>query len=266
VIPLHVLRPRVRFNRPLRIDGPRVAFALATAAVLAYEAYVMFAPTSRIVAAGTDRYIVKEFGAGEPVGQTFRALEDGLESAAVQISADRPASVDVVCRLMGWAAYKEPDHWVTLFEWKVTREVEAGVEWHRFAFKPVPGSTNAIYQFQVQLLDVRPQDGAAGRPPEIGLMASTDDSLREGNILIGHPQLIERDLVFDARTANEFTRYRARANPLLPEPLRSAALQLGVIALYNCALAIFAFYMTVGDGSQSAVVSRAAPTGPPRRA
>ena len=226
----------------------RSAFALALCAALAWQAWVLFVPVASIRASGKNRYEIKEFAAGAPVGQTFRARTDGLHSATVWFSSDQAGTVQVTYRLMGWSATKVPDHWAPVIEGREIVRLSPGSNAHTFSFKAIADSARQVYQFQIQQEAAPPSDGAASASPAVGVMASTDDALDEGNLIVGTAQIVDRDLVFDAAGADSrFDDFRMRISPQLPRNLRSPAVQwtagLVWLAVYNWALAAFAMHL-----------------------
>ncbi len=227
---------------------PRLTFVLVVGAVLAYEAQTMFSPSSGIRAAGQRPYVIRDFASGEPVGQTFQILDEALESVDVQLLTERPASIDIACRLLVFAPYVPNDgsgQWAAIYEWRTTFQLPRGRSWHHFTFKPILPSLQQVYQFQVEQLDVRSLDPKQPGRPAVGVVASEEDSLKEGNIIIGKQQVIDRDLFFGAHTASVFTQFRLRANPSLPRPLRSRGVQVGIVVVYNWARAVLVFHSII---------------------
>ena len=229
----------------------RAIFALIVCAVLVWEVRVLFWPVVTVRAAGAERYDIMEFSAGAPVGQTFRALTDGLDTAIVEFSADRPAALVVQYRLMGWAPAKMDDHWAAVIEGTETVSLSAGRNRHAFRFKGIADSNRQVYQFQVQQVEARAADGS-GAPVTIAVVGSTDGTLDDGNLIVARDQIVDRDLVFQARGADSrFDDFRMRVTPQLPRALRPAAVQwtaaLLLLALYNWAVAVFAYHLLRDD-------------------
>ncbi|HZR25945.1 MAG TPA: hypothetical protein VFA59_20260 [Vicinamibacterales bacterium] len=223
----------------------RMLFVVAIAVGIAYEYALLFRPVATVAAAGARPYALEEFGKGERIGQTFRSSEDGLTSFDVQMSADRPVTIDVTWRLLGWAPYKIDDHWVPIYEFPATLDLPAGKSWQHFVFPPIVPSENVIYQFDVVKTAIRSRD-QAGIAPAVAIIGSDDGPLTDGNLIAGDRQIVDRDIVYAAHTATRFERFRMRANPYLPRPLRYAWLQLAALALYDAAVAAFAFDVIVG--------------------
>ncbi len=235
----------------------RPLFALAVGAALAWEVNALFVPVATTRAAGKQTYEIKEFAAGVPVGQTFRAATDGLDTAVVRFTADRPASLVVRYRVMGWAPAKLDDHWASVVESTETIRLSPGTTPHTFRFKAIIDSSRQVYQFQVQEIEVRALDGNPVGLPTVGVMASTDNALEDGNIIVGKDQIIDRDLLFEAKGADSrFDDFRMRINPQLPRPLRHPAVHwtlcLIVLALYNWALTVFAYHTIAGVLAEAA--------------
>lgn len=226
--------------------GVQALFALATGAALLCESYVLFVPVATIRARGEQTYEIKAFAAGLPVGQTFRAVTDGLDTATVRFTADRPASIVVRYRVMGWAPAKLDDHWASVIELIEAVRLSTGATPHSFHFKAITDSNRQVYQFQVQQIEVHALDGNPIGLPTVGVMASSDDALADGNLIVGKDQIIDRDLLFEARGADSrFDDFRMRISPQLPSELRPPAVQwtlgLMLMALFNWALAVFAY-------------------------
>jgi hypothetical protein len=234
----------------------RGLFALAVAAALAWQIYALFFPLVTVRAEGKQTYEIKEFAAGADVGQTFRAPTDGLNAATVEFSTDRAASLVVRYRLMGWAPAKLDDHWATIMEATETLSLSPGSNRHRFRFKTIADSYHQVYQFQVRQIEARAADGSPSAPT-IGVMASTDDALEDGNLILDKAQLIDRDLLFEAKGADSrFEDFQLHANPQLPRTLRQPVVQwtlcLIFLATYNWALAIYSYQLLVRQGGEHA--------------
>jgi hypothetical protein len=226
----------------------RLVFLALLATVLAAEAAALFLPTLGVRAAGQRPYVIQELAAGVPVGETFRIPGDAVESVDLELSSTGPASIAIACRLLGWADYALSDgsgRWAAIYDWKMTLTLPGGRSRHHFTFQPISPSTNTVFQFQVQQLDVRSLDPTHPGRPMVGVMASEDDSFAGGNLIVGKEQMVNRDLFFEAHTASAFTQFRLHAGPLLPRPLRSRATQLGLLGLYNWALSLLAFHMII---------------------
>jgi len=145
--------------------------------------------------------------------------------------------------VLGWAPNKLDDHWVVIYEFPATIHVR-GRTWQHFTFPPLVPSEKEIYQFQVQQTAVRSLDRGASRPA-VGIVACEDGPLTDGNLIVGATQVVDRDLVYAASTASRYERFRMRANQLLPRGLRTEPLQLAVLALYNMAMALLAYDLTI---------------------
>ena len=215
---------------------------------VAAQAYALFVPLMTVRAAGKQIYEIKEFANGAVVGQTLRAPTDGLHSATVEFSSDRPATLVVRWRLMGWASAKMDDPWAAIMESTETLPLKQGTNRQTFRFKPIADSYHQVYQFQVQQVEARPAEGQASAAPGVSVMASTDDALEEGNLILDKAQIIDRDLLFEARGADSrFEDLQLHVNPLLPRGLRPPAVQwalcLLLLAGYNWALAVLAWHV-----------------------
>lgn len=76
-------------------------FCLLLALVLACEGWSLFSPSLPLRAAGRQPYLILDFAAGAPIGQTFRMKGDGLASVRLQFFTDRSQKLMVLCTLLG---------------------------------------------------------------------------------------------------------------------------------------------------------------------
>jgi hypothetical protein len=228
----------------------RVLFLLTLAAAIVAKSWALFLPSSNLGVAGPRPYVIESFREGEPVGQSFRILDDGLESVDIALSSTEPAVVDLRWRLFGTSA-KALRNWAVIYSAERRLRVPRGRSWHHFTFIPIFPSEKKIYQFQVEPQGIRPVDARSARAPVVGVVASAEDSLTDGNVLLGTAQDIHHDLFIKARTATPFTRFRMFANMLLPRPLRNLGVQLALLAMGTWLLAVFAFEMTVRGPEQA---------------
>jgi len=221
-------------------DG-RLVFWLIVLCAAAWEVQALFLVSAPVRAVGAKPYEVESFGAGVPVGQTFRMHHDGLDSVRVQFSAESPARIEIRCKLLTWGGGGGADPWVAFYQWTAPLDLPQGHSWQRFRFTPVAASDDVVYQFQVQRIDPAAALSAEDPSlPRIGLVGSLDDSQKEGNLIDGTTQVIDRDLFFEARADDSgFSTFRRNTNDHLPERLRSKTLQLAMLLLYNLALAVF---------------------------
>lgn len=219
------------------------AIVIVTAVV---EAWALFIPSSPIEAHGVRSWTVDQFGSGAPVGETFRALATDLSEVRLQFASNVPARVALQCRLMTFTGI-QPDPWGSLYAWKTTMDLPQGASWQRFRFEPVPRSDNVIYLFRVQLLDY--QAARPGDPkPSVRLLGSLDNALREGNVIAGPEQILDRDLMFEAHYDNSaFARFHRDAQRSLPRSLRPLAVQLALLALYNAVFGVYIVTMVAGS-------------------
>ena len=225
---------------------PRVAYGLLLLVGVAWEVNLLFVPATRVRAAGRMPFDITNLADGAPVGQTFRMLSDGLQSVDLQFSVDRPTSLLLRCRLLVGRDYSQ-DGWAVVYQWTQTVELAAGRQWRRFSFAPVSESRTQVYQFQVQQIEARAvQANAGGARPRVSVIGSVDDALKDGNIVVGRFQWVDRDLLFQAYGADSaIDVFRLRNNLALPKPLRNRRVQITLLATYTLALAVFAFYMLV---------------------
>jgi hypothetical protein len=233
----------------------RALFAAAVCAALVWEARTLFVPFATLRANGKQTYEIQEFAAGAPVGQTFRARTDGLESATLRFVAERPFTLNVRYRLLGWSITSVPDHWVPIVEGTEAVPLPKGESAHTFRFKAVTDSHGQVYQFQAQEEDEQP-GGSAARA-RVTLLASQDDALDEGNLIVDKDQLVDRDLIFAAAGADSrFDDFRMRISPQLPRSLRDPggqwAIALVLFTLYNWAFAVFAYQLLLSAAEEHA--------------
>jgi hypothetical protein len=229
-------------------DG-RIAFFLLLVLAVVWEVLHLFGPETRIRVSGEKPFVVTEFASGVPVGQTFRAMSNGLDGVDLQFSADRPTSLRLTCRLLTWGDYT-PGNWAPLYEWTETRRLPRGNSRQHFVFRPVVPSVRQIYQFQVQQIEAQPLDAPAGERATAGPMASLHESPKDGNVILGTVQMIDRHLWYEVHAADSvFDHFRRYINPQLPKWLRRPAVQVTLLAFYNVVLAVFAFHMLVGPSS-----------------
>lgn len=231
---------------------PRIAFGVLVLLALAWEAYTLFWPTTLVRAAGRQPFAIQEFSAGVPVGQTFRMLTDGLQSVDVAFFADRGTSLVVRCQLLTWEPYAQ-DGWAVLYEWVKSIRLSPGSQWQRFVFQPIPHSAMKVYQFRVQQHSVRVLDPSVPiDQPRVSVIGSLDDSLSEGNIILGQYQWIDRDLFFEAHGADSvFSAFRLLDNPEVPRRLRRPSTLLTLLTIYNFVLAVFAYELIVRGPDQA---------------
>jgi hypothetical protein len=233
---------------------PRAAFFLVVAGSLSWQYVAFFQPPSALRIATAPSSVMREFATGQPVGETFRSPHDGLESIDLEFSSSARASVDLTCRLLGWANNRISDgsgSWAAVYEWPVTLTLPAGRSVQHFGFKTITPSEGLVYQFQVQQRSVRPLDSRPPGPPVVGLMASAHDEFPDGNVIVGTQQIVDRDLHLEVHAANPYGMFRLATNPRLPTKLRNVSLQLVVLALFNAALMTFAYQIVIrGPGRQ----------------
>ena len=220
----------------------RILFGVTLASVLVWTAGALFVPSVRVRSEGGRPYLIDTFGAGATIGQTFRSLNDGLNSVQVRFSSPRAASISVRCRLLTWN--EATGGWASLYEWTEAVDLPVGEVWRRFRFPPVLPSDRKVYQFQIQR--VAPSDTA------VALVGSIDDVLRDGNIVADQEQIVDKDLYFRAGATGDvaFDEFRRRIDAQVPGRLRSRSLQLALLALYACAMSALAFHLIVREPEQ----------------
>ena len=221
-------------------DG-RLVFWVGLVLGVTCEAYALFIPSSPIRAMSAKPIVLEGFGAGVPVGQTFRMNAEALESVRVQFFASQRTELVVRCKLLTAA-----NSWTSVYDWTTRVDLPVGKSWQRFQFPPVVRSDRKIYQFQVQKVEAHVIGSPASGAPTLGLVASVKEGLPEGNIVDGSVQLVDKALFFEAQSDDAvFSTFRRNVNPQLPEPLRSKILHLAVLAILNWALVVYAYEMIV---------------------
>lgn len=217
----------------------RAVLPVLCALAVAGELYGLFLrDTDRIEVTGRKPTVLREFGAGAAVAQTFSMVGDGLRSIRVQISSDRPVSLRVACEVFR-RTDGPPGEYERVFISTTKVKQGAGRAWHSFTFPPIQESAARGYKFQLQSLGPPPPDAA-----KVGLVASLDDAL-PGDTLVTGEREQWGDLVFEAHGARmtAYDWFRLHTTSALPAPLRPVPIQLLLLLAYNGALVIFAYRM-----------------------
>jgi hypothetical protein len=182
---------------------------------------------------GSKPTVVREFGEGAPIAQSFSIARDGLHSVSVSISSDEPVVIELALDLVrSGLTPGSPQEGVA------TRVVEiskpSGVTWHTIDFPPISPSKGRTFTARFQLKRAEPHPlppgGQSAARPAVGLMAWKDNPLPTGALSVGD-QDRWGDLAFAAQ-ANPPSRLQRMVDALsasLPAALR---LNLGVAVLF----------------------------------
>lgn len=170
-----------------------------------------------------------EFGAQVAIAQTFTPRVDGLYEIRLRSSARAQAH-----GTLDWSLFEADGHggWTKALSARKPIRVPAGEGWHTLRFPEVEHSAGREFRLTLRLAE--PREGVA-------LIASLDDAHRGGELTVGEQQRWG-DLVFEARATGDtaFGRFISRAGPELPLPLRSGLSWVGIIALLDTIILVFA--------------------------
>ena len=83
--------------------GSRVLFLCICAALVGYEGYRFYGTTApdppTVLIQGEQPILIPQFGDGAQLTQAFGMTADGLRAVSVQLTSDRPATLQVLCEL-----------------------------------------------------------------------------------------------------------------------------------------------------------------------
>jgi hypothetical protein len=126
---------------------------------------------------------VTEFGAGEPVSQSFTLQRDGLHSITIAISSDQPAVIGFEFALIRKGPLADwPDEPIT--KRLVQMSVPAGVTRQTIDFPPVSRSKGRTFVATFAMSDVM-RRGSTASDPHVALTAWADDAYRGGSLKVG---------------------------------------------------------------------------------
>jgi hypothetical protein len=136
-----------------------------------------------VAAAGHKPALVREFGAGAPVSQSFLVPRDGLHALTIALSSDQPALVacDIILVRKGVLA-DWPDEPILTRQLDVS--IQAGVTRERIEFPPVSRSKARTFVATFRVRSLMPHASAKGEP-HVALSAWGDDALRGGTLTVG---------------------------------------------------------------------------------
>jgi hypothetical protein len=199
--------------------------------LLLSEVYMLgvYAP-GRIVAAGPHRTAVSDFGAGEPIAQTFTIPDNGLQEIRVLTSTPRSTRADLAWTL----SVQRGTAWVPIISARRAVDLPAGDHWQAIRFPAVEDSAGSSYRLDLRLPRPGPDTQA------IALAASLDDA-HPGGFLAVNDQERWGDLVFETRATEDTVAGRFIAGPAtaLPRPLNSLVTWAGILAVLNGLLGRF---------------------------
>ena len=184
----------------------------------------------RIVAAGPHRTLVKEFGAGLPIAQSFTIANNGLQEIRFLTSASRAARHDLM-----WALAVERDAvFVPVVSARRAIDVPAGEAWHAIRFPVVDDSAGHTYRLEIRL----PQQTA--KDADLAIVASLDD-VHPGGFLVVNGEQRWGDLVFTARSAEDTVAGRFFLGTVrrLSPPLNSRWIWAAIVIALHMALWLF---------------------------
>ena len=223
----------------------RVLFLCVFAALVGYEAYRFYrttifdAPT--VLIQGEQPILMPEFGDGAQLTQAFGMTADGLRAVSVQLTSDRPATVQVSCELQQ-TFEDRPEVFAEICSRRTTLHDVSGTQWRRFDFPPVAASAGRFYGFRIRVLESEPPAGKgtalpAAERPHVAI-AGFSDNVRRGGILWVAGARRVGSLYFQAHGDGEtaYSRFRLNVEPRLPAPLRNQALQLALVLMLHWAL------------------------------
>ena len=225
---------------PTRQDT-RVLAVLAlviAAAVLVFESGDYFLRNVHdIETVGRKPTVIREFGDGLPVAQSFTPQRDGLHSITVSIASDQPAIISFEFSLIRKGVIADwPDEPIT--KRAVQMSVPAGVTRETIDFPPVSRSLKRTFVATYRLLDVmRPGSSTSG--PRVALSAWADDAYAGGSLTVGVDQRWG-DLAFSAQVdpPTRLARLNGALNATLPPRLGLGTVGLALVSsLYGLLLA-----------------------------
>lgn len=187
-----------------------------------------------------------------PVAQTFRMQSDGLEEIRIRLWA--PESSDVT---FDWllSEEREGERALPLRGHRERIEGLTGERWASIHFPTIVPSATRSYRLDVQLVDDRSTSrGSDSRDGdrEIALVASLDDSMRAGFLIVGGQERWG-DLLFEAGAVGDtiLGRFMLLTRPALPAYGQHLAVLFVSFLLYNLLLASFVIYFWPRDRSSA---------------
>lgn len=251
----------------------RTLFALACAAVIALESYVLFFDRDQTFSIqGRNTYLLSEFGDGIPIAHAFLMRGNGLRTVRVQFSSSASATVQLRWQLLRdpapaeklsiagprevrleadrtWTTYsatsRKTGEKLSIMEGG-TREVrlEAGRTWATFPVTRDGSSHDRWYAFEAQLVDL-PSADVRDRM-QIALLATHDNPDRGGSLFVaGVNQPGSLMLRADRVGRTLYQRFVAEVEPNLPRWLRWPAVQWIIGLALHAAVAVYAYALLI---------------------
>jgi hypothetical protein len=223
----------------------RVLFLCVCAALVGYEGYRFYGTTvsgaPTVLIQGEQPILMPEFGDGVELTQAFGMIADGLRGVSVQLTSDRPATLQVSCELQ--QVFNDmPGTYAEIYNWTTTLRDVSGTQWRRFDFPQVAASAGRSYAFRIRVLESKPLVGKstaakAAERPRVAI-AGFSDNVRRGGILWVAGVRQVGSLHFQAHGDGEtaYERFRLGVGPRLPWPLRNQATQLVFVLILHWAL------------------------------
>lgn len=225
-----------------------LVFALACAATIAVEAYVVFGDTdSAFKIEGTNLYDVAEFAAGQSVSHAFLMRGEGMQAVSVRFRSSAVTTARVQWTL--WRGYPDqPKEMARAFEGVEAFDLRPGRQWKTITFTRDGSSKDRWYTLQLRLLDPQPP-----RSPQVSIVASNDNPDRGGLLFVNDVRKPgSLNLRAERRGRTLYRRFLAEAAPNLPAMLRVPATQWVIATVFHWALILFAFAVYSGARNQLA--------------
>jgi hypothetical protein len=218
-------------------------FGLVCAAVLAFEAYVVFGDNHSVFRIeGEEPYDITSFAAGINVSHAFLMRGDGMQAVSVRLSSTTVTTARVQWTL--WRGYPVlPTEMTRAFEGVETFDLRPGRQWKTLPFTRDGSSKDRWYTLQLRLLDPEPPPS-----PQVSIVASRDNPDRGGLLFVNDIQQPgSLYLRAERRGRTLYRRFVAEAAPNLPKVFRLAAVQWAIAIVFHWALIVFAYTVLFTD-------------------
>lgn len=213
---------------------------LALTVLLGIEGAAYFLqPVEDVDATGHKPIIVREFGEGTLIAQTFLVPRDGLHAVTVSLWSGVPATIAFQFHL--YRRGEGPSEEVA------TRDVEtsitSGTVRQRIEFPPISPAKDRVFVVRLQLTRAVARDPASAATPEarvpVGLMAWADNPLPTGTLLVADRERWA-DLDFSAETSPPARLHRMvdAINSTLPPGLRLTFFEALVVLLLFASIVV----------------------------
>lgn len=215
----------------------QVVFALACAATLAVEAYVVFVDRDSVFRIeGEKLYLVDEFATGQSVSHAFLMRGEGLQAMSVRLHSTAATTARVQWTL--WRGYPDqPKDMARAFEGTEAFDLRPGRQWKTISFTRDGSSKDRWYTLQLRLLEPQPPPS-----PQVSIVASHDNPDRGGILFVNDLRKPgSLNLRAERRGRTLYRRFLAEAAPNLPTILRAPAMQWVMVIVFHWALIVFAF-------------------------